>query len=54
MTGSKQNDISISVYEWEPVKKNKDGYAYTLRVAEDVKPNHVNLVMIGDEVKHFY
>ena len=54
----KQNSISVSVYGWEPTKKNKDGevepgYAYTLRVAEDVKPHHVNLLMIGDEVKHY-
>ena len=53
-----QNNISVSVYGWEPMKKNKDGevepgYAYTLRVAKDVKPHHVNLLMIGDEVKHY-
>ena len=54
----RQNDISVSVYGWEPAKKNKDGevepgYAYTLRIAEEVKPKHVNLLMIGDEVKHY-
>ena len=54
----RQNSISVSVYGWEPKKKNKDGevepgYAYPLRVSEDVKPNHVNLLMIGDEVKHY-
>ena len=53
----RQNNISVSVYGWEPDKKNKDGevesgYAYTLRIAEEVKPNHVNLLMIGDEVNH--
>ena len=42
----------------EPAKKNKDGevdpgYAFTLHIAEEVKPNHVNLLMIGDEVKHY-
>ena len=54
----RQNGISVSVYGWEKARINKDkevepGYAYTLRVAEDVKPNHVNLLMIGDEVKHY-
>ena len=34
-------------------KKVEPGYAYTLRVAEDIKSNHVNLLMIGDEVKHY-
>ena len=48
----------MSVYGWEKTRINKDkkveqGYAYTLRVAEDVKPNHVNLLMIGDGVKHY-
>ena len=47
----KQNNISVSVYGWEPTKKNKDGevepgYVYTLRVAQDVKPNHVNLLTL--------
>ena len=54
----RQNNISVSVYGWESAKKNKDGevdpgYAFTLRIAEEVKPNHVNLLMIGDEVKHY-
>ena len=54
----KQNNISVSVYGWESAKKNKDGevepgYAYTLRVAKDIKPNHVNVLMIGDEIKHY-
>ena len=48
----------MSVYGWEPAKKNKDeeienGYAYTLRIAEEVKLNHVDLLMIDDEVKHY-
>ena len=35
----KQNDISVSVCGWKPVKKNKDwkvepGYVYTLRIAK--------------------
>ena len=43
-----QNKISVSVYGWEPAKKIKDGevesgYAFTLHIAEEVKPNHVNL-----------
>ena len=42
------NDISVNVYVWEPEKKIEDvrdeiGFAYTLRVAKDVKPRHVNL-----------
>ena len=54
----RQNNISVSVYGWEQSKKNKDGevdpgYAFTLRITEEVKPNHVNLLMIGDEVKHY-
>ena len=53
-----QNNISVSVYGWESAKKNKDGevepdYVYTLRVAEDVEPRHVNLLMVGDKVKHY-
>ena len=52
----RQNNISISVYGWEPAKENKEGeqevgFAYVLRVAEQVKLQHVNLLMIGDEVK---
>ena len=55
----KQNEISISVYGWEPAKKNKDGevepsYAHTLRIAEKVKANHIDLLMIGDDVRHYY
>ena len=47
------------MYGWEPAKKNKDeevepGYAYTLRITDELKPNHVNLIIIGDEVKHYY
>ena len=54
----RQNNISVNVYGWESAKKNKDGevdpgYAFTLRIAEEVKHNHVNLLMIGDEVKHY-
>ena len=54
----RENNISVSVYGWEPEKKNKEGeldpgYAFTLRIAEEVKPNHVNLLVIGDEVKHY-
>ena len=53
-----QNDISVSVYAWEPEKKNEDGedeigFAYTLRVAKDVEPCDVNLLMIGDKIKHY-
>ena len=44
----RQNNISLNVYGWESAKKNKDGevdpgYAFTLRIAEEVEPNHVNL-----------
>ena len=54
----RQNDISVSVYGWELTMKNKDeevepGYAYTLRITEEIKPNHFNLLMIGDDVKHY-
>ena len=54
----RQNDISVSVYGWEPQKRKKDGeiepgYAFTLRITEEVKLRHVNLLMIGDEVKHY-
>ena len=54
----KQNNISVSLYGWKKARINKDkevepGYAYTLRIAEDVKLNHVNLLMIGDEVKYY-
>ena len=54
----RQNDISVSVYGWENARINKDGvkelgYATTLRIAKDIKPRHVNLLMIGDEVKHY-
>ena len=54
----RQNNISVSVYGWEPAKENEEGeqevgFAYVLRVAEQVKPQHVNLLMIGDDVKHY-
>ena len=54
----RQNDTSVSVYAWKPEKKKENGkveigYAYTLRVAKDVKPRHVNLLMIGDKSKHY-
>ena len=54
----RQNDVSISVYWWKPTQKNKDGeeepgFAYPLHNAQEVKPNHVNLLMIGDDVKHY-
>ena len=53
-----QNNISVSVYGWEPAKENEEGeqevgFAYVLRVAEQVKPQHVNLLVIGDDVKHY-
>ena len=54
----RQNDVSISVYGWKTTQKNKDGeeepgFAYPLHNAQEVKPNHVNLLMIGDDVKHY-
>ena len=54
----RQNDISVSVYAWEPENNNEDGeddieFAYTLRVAKDIKPRHVNLLMISDKIKHY-
>ena len=38
----KQNNISVSVYGWEPARKDEDGekelaFAYILRTAEEVK-----------------
>ena len=52
------NDISVSVCDWEPEKKIEDvrdeiGFAYTLRVAKEVKPRHKNLSMINDKIKHY-
>ena len=54
----RKNNISVSVYGWEPAKENEDGeqevgFAYVLRVATEVKPRHVNLLMIGDDTKHY-
>ena len=54
-----QNDISVSVYGWEEGKTNDDdeekpGFAYPLRVAKEVKPRHVDLLLISnDETQHY-
>ena len=54
-----QNNISVSVYGWEEGKTNDDdeekpGFAYPLRVAKEVKPRHVDLLLIGnDETQHY-
>ena len=41
----RQNNISVSVYGWEPAKENEDGeqevgFAYVLRVATEVTQAH--------------
>ena len=53
------NDVSISVYGWEEGKKNDDdedvpGFAYTLRVAREVKPRHADLLLIGNNDTQHY
>ncbi len=54
------NDISVSVYGYKESKKNTDGvveeegFAYTLRVVKEVKPRHVNLLLISnDDTNHY-
>ena len=51
----RQNDISVSVYGWESDTNEDDelGFVYTLHMAKEVKPHHVNLLMIGEDVKHY-
>ena len=51
----RQNNISVSVYGWESDTDEDDelGFVYTLRMAKEVKPRHVNLLMIGEDVKHY-
>ena len=51
----RQNDISVSVYGWESDTNEDDelGFVYTLRMTKEVKPRHVNLLMIGEDVKHY-
>ena len=55
----RQNDISVSVYAWEEGKKEEDGsqelgFVYPLRVSKEVKPQHVNLLLIAnDETSHY-
>ena len=51
----RQNDISVSVFGWESDTNEDDelGFVYTLRMSKEVKSRHVNLLMIGDDVKHY-
>ena len=56
---TRQNDISVSVYGWEEGKTNDDGekepgFAYALRVTNEVRPRHVNLLLIAnDDTQHY-
>ena len=52
----RQNDISVSVYAWEEGKEEDGelGFVYPLRVSKEVKPQHVNLLLIAnDETSHY-
>ena len=50
----RQNDISTSVYAFEESKMNEDGekepgFVYPLKVVNELKEHHVDLLLIGNE-----
>ena len=50
---------SVSVHGWEKGKRNEDdedepGFAYTLRIASEVKPRHADLLLIANDEKQHY
>ena len=55
----RQNDISVSVYGWENSRVDEfeneiPGFAYPLHITVELKPRHVNLLLISNEKTQHY